>query len=106
MNESNNRERRHFTGKQKLAIVKEHLVDRRAISDLSDELGIKPSQVYQWQKQLFEQGEAAFQRGQQPTLDRQLADVQEQFATKNMVIAQLAELLVGAHPTSLLAPKR
>jgi len=60
MSDSGKRGRRHFTPRQKVAIVKQHLVDRRPISDLSDEHGIKPSQVYQWQKQLFEQGEGAF----------------------------------------------
>lgn len=42
MNDSNKRRRRHITGGQKVAIVKQHLVDRRPISDLSDEHGITP----------------------------------------------------------------
>lgn len=33
---SNSRERRHFTPQQKVAIVKRHLVDGVAISDLCD----------------------------------------------------------------------
>jgi len=66
MNETSNgsgkRERRHFTGQQKVAIVKQHLVDGLAVSDLCDKHQILPTQFYQWQKQLFENGDAAFQR--------------------------------------------
>ena len=59
---SNSRERRHFTPQQKVAIVKRHLVDGVPISDLCDEHHILPTQFYQWQKQLFENGATAFER--------------------------------------------
>ncbi len=59
---SNSRERRHFTPLQKVAIVKRHLVDGVPISDLCDEHQIQPTQFYQWQKQLFENGATAFER--------------------------------------------
>lgn len=48
------RERRHFTASQKVALVKRHLLEGVAISDLCDEAQITPTQFYQWQKQLFE----------------------------------------------------
>jgi len=37
-----NKQRRHFTGAEKVAILKGHLVDKVAISDLCDELGLYP----------------------------------------------------------------
>ena len=61
-NESNSRERRHFTPQQKVAIVKRHLVDGVPISDLCDQHHLLPTQFYQWQKQLFENGATAFER--------------------------------------------
>ena len=61
-NGSAKRERQHFTGLQKVAIVKRHLVDSIAVSDLCDTHQILPTQFYQWQKQLFEGGAAAFER--------------------------------------------
>jgi transposase-like protein len=61
-NGSNTRERRHFSPQQKVAIVKEHLVDGVPISDLCDRHHIQPAQFYLWQKQLFENGAAAFER--------------------------------------------
>lgn len=48
--------RLHFSAEQKVALVKRHLVDGVPVSNLRDEHGILPTQFYQWQKQLFEQG--------------------------------------------------
>ena len=56
------RQRRHFTGRQKSSIVKQHLVNGIAVSDLCDMHQVLPTHFYQWQKQLFEGGAAAFER--------------------------------------------
>ena len=45
-----NAPRRHFGTDQKATILKRYLVDKVPISDLCDEYGIKPNQVYTWQK--------------------------------------------------------
>jgi len=55
-----NAPRRHFTTDQKAAILKRYLVDKVLISDLCDEYGIKPNQIYAWQKILFDNAPAAF----------------------------------------------
>jgi transposase len=94
-NGSNSRERRHFTPQQKVAIVKEHLVDGVPISDLCDRHHIQPTQFYVWQKQLFENGAAAFERttkrpGPSPR-DRKLQQLEAKLVTKNEVIAELLE---------------
>lgn len=94
-NGSNSRERRHFSPQQKVAIVKEHLVDGVPISDLCDRHHIQPAQFYLWQKQLFENGAAAFERkaksaGPSPA-ERQIEALQAKLLTKNEVIAELME---------------
>lgn len=61
-NGSNSRGRRHFSPQQKVAIVKEHLVDGVPISDLCDRYRIQPTQFYLWQKQFFENWAAAYER--------------------------------------------
>lgn len=61
-NGSQKRERCHFSAQQKAAIVKAHLVDGVPISDLCDKHQIQVAQFYQWQKQLFENAEVAFER--------------------------------------------
>lgn len=94
-NGSNSRERRHFSPQQKVAIVKEHLVDGVPISDLCDRHHIQPAQFYLWQKQLFENGSAAFERKTKspgPSPDqRKVQALQAKLATKNEVIAELLE---------------
>ena len=58
--------RRRFGTDQKAAILKRYLVDKVPISDLCDEYGIKPNQIYAWQKILFDNAETAFQQAGQP----------------------------------------
>lgn len=94
-NGSKSRERRHFSPQQKLAVLKRHLVDGVPVSDLCDEHRILPTQFYQWQKQLFENGAAAFERKTKhpgpSTEERKIEALQAKLATKNEVIAELME---------------
>ncbi len=92
------RERRHFTPPQKVALVKQHLIDGMAVSDLCDKHQILPTQFYQWQKQLFEQGSAAFERktSGKSTEQRRIEQLQAKLINKNEVIAELMEENVKA----------
>src|SRR5258708_1403902 len=56
------KQRRHFDGTQKVAILKRHLIDKVPVSDLCDELDLYPTQFYAWLKEFFENGQAAFDR--------------------------------------------
>ena len=89
----NKQTRRHFDATQKLAIVKRHLVDKVPVSDLCDEYQIQPTQFYQWQKQLFEQGAAAFERknGKRRVdrRDEKIARLEAKLTEKNEVVAEL-----------------
>src|SRR6266704_2276650 len=58
-----NKQRRHFTGAEKVATLKRHLVDKVPISDLCDELGLYPNLLYTWLKEFFENGHRAFENG-------------------------------------------
>jgi transposase-like protein len=96
--QSSKRERRHFSGPQKAAIVKAHLVDGKSVADLCDLHQIQPTQFYQWQKQLFENGGAAFERkslGKSPQ-ERKIEQLEAKLSTKNEVIAELMEENVKA----------
>ena len=42
------RERRYDSPEQKVAIVKQHLVDSRQVSELCDEHNIQPTLFYPW----------------------------------------------------------
>jgi transposase InsO family protein len=53
-------QRRRFEAAEKVKIIREHLLDKRPLSEVCEQYGIAPTQFYQWQKQFFEHGTAAF----------------------------------------------
>jgi transposase len=90
------KQRRHFSGADKVAILKRHLIDKVPVSDLCDELGLYPNQLYGWLKEFFENGHAAFDNGrkakavddaQQRKIDKLEATLQR----RNDVLAELME---------------
>ena len=87
--------RRHFSGDQKAAILKQYLVEKTALSDLCDEHGIQPNQVYQWQATLFENAATVFQqaspraKAETTAGQEKLARLEEKLQQKNEVIAEL-----------------
>lgn len=91
-------QRRQFRPEEKVAIVRRHLLEQVPVSDLCDEYGVQPSVFYRWQKQLFENGAAAFERRQDATapLTRRIAKLEEKLSTKNEVIAELMEEQIKA----------
>ena len=86
--------RRQFTAQEKVAILREHLIDRTAISDVCDRHGLNPTVFYRWQKEFFENGAAAFERRSDAPRRRLEARVQalgDKLARKDEVIAELLE---------------
>lgn len=57
---TNKRKQKQFQPAEKVAIIREHLVEKKTVSDLCDENDIHPSVYYRWQKQFFEGGQKAF----------------------------------------------
>lgn len=92
------RQRRRFTPEEKVAIVRRHLLERVPVSDLCDEYDIQPTMFYRWQKQLFENAAAVFERLKDPTLPltRRIAKLEEKLSSKNEVIAELMEEQIQA----------
>jgi transposase-like protein len=89
--------RRNFGFSQKVAILKRYLVDKVPISDLCDEYGIKPNQVYAWQKVLFEHGDAAFEqaggrvKSEVAVKEEKIVRLEAKLQQKNEVISELME---------------
>jgi len=94
--------RRRFGTDQKAIILKRYLVDKVPISDLCDECGIKPNQIYAWQKVLFDHAESAFQQagrreaGRGSAQEERIARLEAKLAQKNEVISELMEENVRA----------
>ena len=88
--------RRKFSADEKVVILRKHLIEKVPISELCDQYGIKPTQFYQWQKQFFENGPAAFEKGKGDLKDRQCRNLQNKvshleskIANKDEVIAEI-----------------
>ena len=50
-------------------------MDRAPVSELCEELGLRPTVSYRWQKELFENGAAGFQSQERP--QRQVEEKQK-----------------------------
>jgi len=88
--------RRNFSSPEKANIIRRHLIDKVPVSDLCDEYDLQPTQIYNWQKQLFENAAAAFERParnskQADDKDRQIAALQAKVQQKNEVVAELLQ---------------
>jgi transposase-like protein len=90
------KQRRHFSGTEKVAILKRHLIDKIPVSDLCDELDIYPNQFYGWLKEFFENGHAAFDNGRkskalEDAKDKKIEHLEAKLTRKNEVMAELME---------------
>lgn len=88
--------RRHFEGTEKVAVIRRHLVDKVPVSNLCDELGIQPTQFYEWLKKFFENGHAAFENGRaakaaDSAKDQKIEKLEAKLQRKDAVLAELME---------------
>lgn len=91
------RKNRKFSPEEKVRILKRHLVEREPISEVCQVEQIAPTQFYAWQKTFFEQGAAAFERGNERAQKAQLARVEQleaKLTRKDRVISELTEELI------------
>ena len=92
------RTRRKFAPQEKVAILKQHLVEGQPVSDVCDAHGLNPNVFYRWQKEFFENGAAAFERTDKRTVQaeqRRYAELQAKLKRKDAVIAEIMEDLIA-----------
>jgi len=86
--------RKKYTAEEKVTILKEHLVNGVPVSDVCDQYHLHPSLFYRWQRQLFEQGAAAFENDEKrevAQLKKKIEKMERKMATKNEVLGELME---------------
>jgi len=86
------KQRRTFTAQEKAAILRRHLLDGVRVSDLCDEHGLNPTVFYRWQKTLFENAPAAFERRDRAgerKLEQQIEALTAKLARKDEVIGEI-----------------
>lgn len=92
------KKRKQYKATEKVAIIRKHLVEGIALSEVCEEYGLQPSVFYRWQKTLFEQGDQLFERGRNSQVNqqqRQIAALQEKLQKKNEVLGEVMEEYVA-----------
>jgi transposase len=88
--------RRHLSVPEKVAVLKRHLLEGTPVSDLCDELGIKPNVFYSWQRLLFENAHLAFDgsrksKAVEDAKDDKIEKLEAKLQRKNEVLSELME---------------
>jgi len=92
--------RRKFTAEQKATILRRHLQDKVAVSDLCDEYKIQPSLFYGWQRQMLEKMAVALESNgreqrarsnREGRLKRKIEALEAKLAKKDNIIAEISE---------------
>jgi transposase len=92
-----NTKRKHYSGPEKVAILRLHLLEKKPVSDLCDQYDIHPTLFYRWQKEFFENGAAAFEstgkrrKADEAVKDRKIAALEGKLQQKNEVLAELMQ---------------
>lgn len=79
----------------KIQALKEHVMEKKPVSDICQNLDIQPSVFYGWQRELFMRGASLFEKKPGPrTVDKsqeRIAELEAKLAKKDMVIAELLQ---------------
>ena len=68
------------------------LLEKEPLSNLCDEVGLQPTVFYRWQKEVFENGAAAFEQKARPNHSAEqerIAYLEKKIHTKDEVLAEL-----------------
>ena len=99
MSSQHNGQRRQFTAQHKIAILREHLLEKVPVSQVCDKHGLNPTLFYRWQKELFDHAAAAFEvkgrgkrrDGKARQLEKRVESLEAKLAHKDNVIAEITE---------------
>jgi transposase-like protein len=88
------KKRKKYDPEQKVAILKQHLVDKVPLSDLCDHYELHPTVFYRWQMEFFENGPAAFQKDKKDEsaqYQKKISALEDKLAKKHEVLSELME---------------
>lgn len=92
MEDQMRKNRHNYTAKEKVSILKQHLVEHIAVSELCEKHKLQPTVFYRWLKEFFDNGAAAFEKdvSQREGVQSQKINILEQkIAQKDSVLAEL-----------------
>src|SRR5687768_5987039 len=94
------KERKNYSAQEKIGILRRHLIEKVAVSDLCEQYQLQPTVFYRWQQELFENGAAALERkrGQNGSAgqasraqEQKVAQLEAKLQQKNEVLSELME---------------
>ena len=88
------KQRKNYTPEEKVIILKKHLLEKVAISDLCDQHALHPTVFHRWMKEFFENGALAFQKqkdSQTKALEKKVSQLEGKLSQKNEVLSELME---------------
>lgn len=89
------RSRRRHSPEQKAALLRQHLVDKKPVSEICSAAEIQPSVFYKWERDLLEAAPALFTSRRSPSreqeLEAQVAALEAKLARKDAIIAEVSE---------------
>ena len=88
--------RKQYTSEQKVAIIKEHLVGKKPVSDLCEHYGVAVNMFYRWQEEFFLRSAGVFdQQRVRPAAERRMQkrveDLEDRLRRKHEVLSELME---------------
>jgi len=97
MGSKRSRRYRQHSAADKVAILRQVLLEGKAVSAVCEEHEVSPTLFYTWQKQFFENGAAAFAKdtsAEQRALERTVGELRQRLVQKDRVIAKVTEEFV------------
>ena len=89
------RSRRRHTPEQKAALLRQHLVDKKPVSEICSAAEIQPSVFYKWERDLLESAPSLFANRRSPSREQELeakvAALEAKLAQKDAIIAEVSE---------------
>jgi len=89
------KQRKHYSAQEKVSLLRLHLVEKQAVSDICDKHELQPTVFYRWLKEFFENGAAAFEpkpgKKRLRHEKRKLEALEAKLRKKDEVLAELME---------------
>jgi|WetSurMetagenome_2_1015567.scaffolds.fasta_scaffold05154_2 transposase len=86
------KQRNNYTSKEKVLILKQHLLEQVPVSDLCHKYGLHPTVFYRWQKEFFEKSAGVFDNHRDTPLvrlERKVTELEDKVVRKDEVLSVL-----------------
>jgi len=85
--------RRHFSGQDKVKILREHLEEGKQVSEVCEKYDIHPNLFYKWKKDFFESAASYFEKhgsnGTKSAETKRLKALEAKVSSQHMVISEI-----------------